>query len=83
VDDILSEIERLRKFSTQPGQIKIEFELESDEKAIFEKLSNDPVNIDVLAEALHKSPFELLPVLLDMEIKGYVRQLAGKMFVRV
>lgn len=83
VDDILAEIENLRKFSTQPGQIKIEFELEGDEKAIFEELSNDPVNIDALAEALHKSPFELLPVLLNMEIKGYVRQLAGKMFVRV
>ncbi|MBU0712246.1 DNA-protecting protein DprA, partial [bacterium] len=61
---------------------KIDFELEGSEKTVFDKLSGEPVNIDALAESLHKSPFEILPVLLNLEIKGCVRQLAGKMFVR-
>lgn len=82
VDDILSEIEQIRKFSPKPRQMKIDFELDGNEKAVFDKLSGEPVNIDELAESLHKSPFEILPVLLNLEIKGCVRQLAGKMFVR-
>lgn len=83
VDDILSEIEHIRKFSVHPKQMSIDFALEGDEKAVFDKLKIEPINIDTLAESLNKSPFEILPVLLNLEIKGCVRQLAGKMFVRV
>lgn len=83
VDDILSEIEQIRKFSPKPSQMKIDFALEGNEKSVFDRLSDEPVNIDTLAESMHKSPFEILPVLLNLEIKGCVRQLAGKMFIRV
>lgn len=83
VDDILAEIDNVRKYPINSKQISFEFKLDGDEKIVYEKLSNEPVNIDVLAESLHKSPFDILPVLLNLEIKGCIRQLAGKMFVRV
>ena len=82
VEDILAEIEQVRKYSVKPRQLKIEFNLEGNEKAVYDVLSGEPVNIDELAELLHKSPFEILPILLNLELKGCVRQLAGKMFVR-
>ena len=83
VDDIVSEIEQIRKFSPKPHQMKIDFALEGNEKLVFDRLSGEPVNIDTLAESMHKSPFEILPALLNLEIKGCIRQMAGKMFVRV
>lgn len=82
VDDILLEIESLRKFHRKPFQLDIDFQLDGEEKVVFDKLSNEPMNIDKLAATINKSPFEILPILLNLEIKGCVRQLAGKMFVR-
>jgi DNA processing protein len=82
VEDILEEIEPIRKYPQKTHQLKIEFEFEGDEKAIFENLSNEPINIDDLAAKLGKSPYEILPRLLSLELKGYIQQLAGKMFIR-
>ena len=82
IDDILIEIDHIRKFPSKPRQLNIEFDLEGFEKAVFDVLSNDPIDIDSLAETLHKSPYEVLPTLLNLELKGVVRQLAGKMFIR-
>ncbi|MGC9364807.1 MAG: DNA-processing protein DprA [Fidelibacterota bacterium] len=82
VDDILLEIESLRKFHRRPVQLDIDFHLDGEEKVVFDVLSNEPINIDKLAATINKSPFEILPILLNLEIKGCVRQLAGKMFVR-
>jgi DNA processing protein len=83
VEDILEEIEPMRKYPKQPQQLKIEFEFEGEEKVVFESLSNEPINIDDLAAKLEKSPYEILPHLLSLELKGYIQQLAGKMFIRV
>jgi DNA processing protein len=83
VDDILEEIDRIRKFPVTARQLHIEFKLAGEEKAIYDILSNEPIDIDSLAEKLKKSPYEVLPTLLTLELKGHVRQLAGKMFIRV
>lgn len=83
VDDILPEIESMRRYHTKPVQMDIDFKLDGNEKLVYEQLSNEAINIDELAESLHKSPFEILPILLNLELKGCVRQLAGKMFIRV
>ncbi|MFQ5631434.1 MAG: DNA-processing protein DprA, partial [bacterium] len=50
---------------------------------ILECLSNDPVHIDQLASKTNLATSELLALLLQLEFSGYVKQLPGKMFVRL
>lgn len=83
VDDILSEIEANRKFITVPRQVEIEFKFEGDEKVVYETLSHDPIHIDSISEKINRTSYEVLSILLSLELKGAIRQLAGKMFVRV
>jgi len=57
--------------------------LSPDEKKIFDRLSVEtPIHIDDLVEAVDASISELLGVLLNLELKGLVRQAPGKLFQR-
>jgi DNA processing protein len=79
----LDEIDAIRRFPRQPRQLEISFEFENeDEKAIYEALSTDPIHIDDLAQKLNKNTYSILVTLLSLELKGAVRQLAGKMFIK-
>ncbi|MCK9560503.1 MAG: DNA-processing protein DprA [Candidatus Marinimicrobia bacterium] len=83
IDDILDEIDVNRRFPRQPHQLEIVFEFEDEEeKAIYNALSNDPIYIDDLAHLLGKNTYSVLATLLSLELKGAVRQLAGKMFIK-
>lgn len=54
-----------------------------DEKRIFDRLSVEtPVHIDELVEAADASVSEMLGLLLNLELKGLVRQAPGKFFQR-
>jgi DNA processing protein len=53
------------------------------EQKIFDLLSYDPLHIDVISEKTELSTSDTLVNLLSLEFKGLIRQLAGKMFVRV
>jgi DNA processing protein len=54
-----------------------------DEKRIFDCLSVEtPVHIDELVEAADASVSEMLGLLLNLELKGLVRQAPGKFFQR-
>jgi DNA processing protein len=57
--------------------------LKGFEKTIYEMLSDDPVHIDLLARKCERTTSEVLSVLLTLEIMGVVKQLSGKMFVRM
>lgn len=82
VDDIIEEINAIRKFPSKPYQLDVDFELEGKEKTAFEYLTKEPIHIDELAEKTAINSFELLSILLNLELKGIVRQMAGKMFIR-
>ncbi|MBN1103727.1 MAG: DNA-processing protein DprA [Deltaproteobacteria bacterium] len=56
--------------------------LKGDEKAIYELLGDYPIHIDEIVRGGRFRPGEALSILLKMELKGLVRQLPGKMFVR-
>jgi DNA processing protein len=56
--------------------------LSEPEREIFNRLSATPQRIDELANAIGKPVMELFAVLLDLELKGLVRQLSGQQFVR-
>ena len=53
------------------------------EKTLYEMLSDDPLHIDLLARQCERTTSEVLSVLLTLEIMGVVKQLSGKMFVRI
>lgn len=56
--------------------------MDESEKAIFDILGDYPVHIDEIVRQGGFEPGLALSILLRMELKGIVRQLAGKMFVR-
>ncbi|NOX38241.1 MAG: DNA-protecting protein DprA [Calditrichaeota bacterium] len=57
--------------------------LSDSELSLLEQLSyNEPRHIDQLVLKLEESPAVLLSRLLQLELKGLVKQLSGKMFIR-
>jgi DNA processing protein len=55
--------------------------LEPEERSLLEKLGKNPVHIDTLCTLTGEPPGRLLAKLLHLELKGVVKQLAGKHFL--
>jgi len=56
--------------------------LEDDEKALYDCISAEPVHIDALVSRSGIPASRTLAILLGMELKGAVKQVAGMRFVR-
>jgi len=56
--------------------------LAEEEKPLLELIKNDPVHIDEICEALGIPMAELLNLLFQLEVKGIIKQIPGKFFVR-
>ena len=83
VEDVLQELEsKLKGLLEPPDKRPLKVTLVGAEKDVFEQLSGDPLHIDALSQQIQKSPGEVLATLLLLELKGLVRQLPGKMFVK-
>ena len=41
---------------------------------------NKQISLDDLSEKLEIPPFKLLPILLDLELKSYIKALSGKQY---
>jgi len=54
-----------------------------DERVVYECLSAEPRHIDELTAVLRLPPAKTAGVLLQLELKGAVRQLAGNLFIRI
>jgi DNA processing protein len=84
-DDVL---EALGLAGLQEQMVLADFEgygspsLSGAEEAIYEMIGDDPVHIDLIARSKRLSPAEASTILMQMELKGLVRQLPGKLFVR-
>ncbi|OGX08046.1 MAG: DNA protecting protein DprA [Omnitrophica WOR_2 bacterium GWA2_47_8] len=84
-DDILEELKVPLKKSLviefQTAQVE-NFELNSEENEIFQQIKIQPLHIEDLA-GFEKQPINRLSsVLLNLELKGLIKQLPGKNFVR-
>ncbi|MEW6061844.1 MAG: DNA-processing protein DprA, partial [Bacteroidota bacterium] len=84
IDDILEELTsalqpiiKTTRQKTEPPQLSV------FEQKIFDVLTNEPMHIDAISEQSNLSPSDTLVNLLSLEFKGLVRQMAGKMFVKV
>ncbi len=82
VDDILSELKGVLNFTSEKEKTKLEMDLSQEEKKVFSFLSLEPNHIDKIAKKGNFKIPHLLSVLLSLELKGLVKQLSGKMFVR-
>ncbi|MFP4417620.1 MAG: DNA-processing protein DprA [Fibrobacterota bacterium] len=61
---------------------KVEELLNESETAIVQELTADGVRLDQLSEATGKSINALMDTLLNLELRGFIRQLPGQLFVR-
>jgi DNA processing protein len=56
--------------------------MESSEKLVYEIIGDYPLHIDEIARQGNLEPGAVSSILMKMELKGLVRQLPGKLFVR-
>jgi len=86
VNDILIELEPQLKHFLKQDEAKVKevpADLSELDKILLNNLSNEPIHIDKLANLIGKSTAETLSALLPLEFKDLVKQLQGKLFVRV
>jgi DNA processing protein len=86
IEDVLDELETklrpiLKGSSKQPP--RREPELTLFEKKVYENLSEEPIHIDQLSEKADMTTTDALVNLLSLEFKGIVKQMPGKMFIRL
>ncbi len=84
VDDILNELE---------GQLSLPLSTEKETrpapaldgmyKKVFDVLDSEPLHVDQIALRTELTPAETLNALLTLELGGLIRQMAGKMFIRL
>lgn len=84
VRDILDEVsiseDENRSTDKPQKQSWKELDLPDEAVQICSLLENDALHIDQLSETLKKPTFKLLPLLLDLEMQGAIKQKAGKYF---
>ena len=84
VQDILEELgPQMRHLLKKERAIDPPVELTLFERNVFNILGDQPVQIDTISELAETSTADALVNLLSLEFKGLVRQLPGKMFVRL
>ena len=81
-EDIMEELKFLVPRKTAVPERDISLELDDNQRKIFEVLSNEPIQIDKIVKRSGLTVSHALEILLDLELNGHVRQLAGKMFVK-
>jgi DNA processing protein len=83
-DDILDELGLNFPFSTKKDAFKEAPipPMGEEEKAIYDMLGDYPVHMDQIVRQGNREPSEVASTLLKMELRGLIRQLPGKMFVR-
>ncbi len=58
-----------------------EIKLSKDLQPIYDTIaSQSKISLDDLSEKLDIPPYKLLPILLDFELKGYIKALSGKQY---
>lgn len=63
------------------GQNSLKFDNDI-EKKIFDNLSFEPIQLDELGDQINLEMSQLLVNLLNLEFKGYIKELAGKHYIR-
>ena len=84
VEDILDELRpELRHILRKEREPEPALELTLFERKLLDVLAVEPIHIDSIAERADTSTADALVNLLSLEFKGLVRQMPGKMFVKL
>ena len=83
VDDIIAELEASLRPILKESPARPLPQLTVFEQKIVDTLAYEPMHIDEVSERSALSMSDTLVNLLSLEFKGIVRQLAGKMFVKI
>ncbi|MCJ7812949.1 hypothetical protein MUP95_06505 [bacterium] len=82
VEDILDEIPQLKEQDFIKDEKDILESLSEGERKIWQVLSEKPSHIDHITNLVSMSTSEVLALLLSLELKDFVKQLSGMMFVK-
>ena len=84
VEDILEELKMITTLQQkEKNKIKKDLsQLSEVEKKIYNLITNEPHHIDKIAQDISMPTSQALSTLLSLELKGFIKQLSGKMFVR-
>lgn len=80
VEDIFSELPRL-KGEVKAQQARLVAELTATEEKVIQLFASGPVHLDALSRQMNTPVTELMPILLALELKGLIRELAGKRYI--
>jgi len=84
IDDILEELAgQFSLESAEKNEQKKAANLKGTYKQVYDILNSEPLHVDQIALSTKLSPAETLNALLTLELGGLIRQLAGKMFIRL
>ena len=86
VEDILEELQDVlpEEFLNVKGQAELTAVTLSDlENKVFSAISNEPVHIDEIINITKVKTGVLAAALINLEIKGFIKQFPGKMFVKI
>lgn len=72
----------LEDFGIYAEPVKKNFTLGPEERALFDTLSLEPLHVDTLVEKTRLGVPQALSALFQMEMKGVVKQLPGKRFLK-
>lgn len=86
--EILDSIEIVTHSCSQPESLSKVVQLppellNSEERLVVDSLSDEPQRIDQIAEKIQKKVADLFSILLNLELKGVVQQVAGQQYVRI
>jgi DNA processing protein len=84
VEDILEELKMITTLE-QKERSRIEkdlSQLSEAERIIYNLITDEPYHIDKIAQNTNVATSQALSTLLSLELKGFIKQLSGKMFVR-
>ncbi|MBN1278134.1 MAG: DNA-processing protein DprA [Deltaproteobacteria bacterium] len=85
-DDILEEfgfnLDRIKDLNVLKDKSNIFSDMDESEKKVYEVLGDYPVHIDEIVRTVSMKTGEVSGILMKMELKSIVKQLAGKMFIR-
>lgn len=85
LDELLPQLETTTDASTGKDQVgrPLRPVLSTDERVMYDCLSAEPRHIDELTATLRLAPAKTAGVLLQLELKGAARQLAGNLFIKI
>ncbi|NLC11985.1 MAG: DNA-protecting protein DprA [Firmicutes bacterium] len=84
IEDILEEFPEFQmRCSSQQPLSKTEESLNKEEKELLDIIPYSPYHLDQIIKTTGWGAEKLLPLLLELELKGTIKQLPGKYFLRI